>query len=288
MADIATGTNSVTGIVSTVSGSLTETTALQFFQGDALLASISNTLHPAYSVTFNSISSDTLIAGTVGQSVFEPTSWVSVQASSESGVVNAPIELGNYASINKVRRPRSLTIIFTLEGWTGYSGQLANYSNFSILSRTRMLEILEQMKRSTNTYNIATPDTVYESFDLQQFSYSVSSGNGMTLLRVTASFTEVLPVSETLLSTHSLLSQNGAQSSAATTQKVNSLSANASLGEINQAYSSASGGTPVTGSAVTSNAGSATDMITQSYGVSSDQSARQKASGISRLLGAIT
>lgn len=180
--------------------SITESSLISAVTSGDVLSAISNMVKPGYSITFDTLTSDNPLSGSVGADVFTPTSWVGVDLVGEASVSSAPLEKGKYTSYNKVQRPRQISVIFTLEGWTGYSGKIANYTNGTTLSREKLLSTLETMRTNAYTYNVETPDTMYESFDLIRFNYTVKADNGVTLLTVNALFQEVLATAETSLS----------------------------------------------------------------------------------------
>ncbi len=86
-------------------------------------------------------------------------------------MVSAPIEQGSYSSFNKVKRPPIIRVLFTLEGWTGFSGSIPNLTNFTLTSRSDMLAALDAMVADAQVYDIETPDTTYEDYDLVRYNY---------------------------------------------------------------------------------------------------------------------
>ncbi|MDE9528405.1 hypothetical protein KKJ20_22290, partial [Xenorhabdus bovienii] len=89
---------------------------------------------------------------------------------------------------------------FTVEGWTGFSGAIPNLTNFTLNSRTDVLETLEKMRTTAEIYDIETPDQVYSSYDLIKYDYRIRSDSGVTLLIVNAVFQAVMDVAEVTIS----------------------------------------------------------------------------------------
>lgn len=164
-----------------MSFSLNETTILSAINGGGLLSSINSTLSPGYGI---------YTSGGVLKAL-SPTSFLGIEYGADASVVSAPIEQGSYSSYNKVERPPVIRVMFTLEGWSGFSGGLPNLTNFSLTSRSDTLAALDKMVSSALIYDIETPDTTYESYDLIRYNYRTSDKE-VTLLTVEAIFQAVL------------------------------------------------------------------------------------------------
>lgn len=150
-------------------------------------------------------------------------------------MVSAPIEQGSYSSFNKVKRPPIIRVLFTLEGWTGFSGSIPNLTNFTLNSRSDMLAALDAMVADAQVYDIETPDTTYEDYDLVRYNYRTSDRD-VTLLTVEAIFQAVLQEAEvTLTSTtaNSNTTSNGTSKAASVvTEKANSTATNSTLEDV--------------------------------------------------------
>ncbi|WP_447875902.1 hypothetical protein [Serratia fonticola] len=165
--------------------SLNQTTLMSAINGGGLLSILNSTLSPGYG-----------IYTTGGQlRALNPTSILGIEYGADASVVSAPIEKGSYSSYNKVKRPQIIRVLFTLEGWSGFSGGLPNLTNFSLTSRSDMLAALDEMIDSALVYDIETPDTTYQSYDLIRYNYRTSSQD-VTLLTVEAIFQAVLQEAE--------------------------------------------------------------------------------------------
>lgn len=165
--------------------SLNETTLINAINGGGLLSILNSTLSPGYGI---------YTSGGVLKAL-RPTSFLGIEYGADASVVSAPIEQGSYNSYNKVKRPPIIRVLFTLEGWSGFSGGLPNLTNFSMTSRSDMLAALDEMVGSALVYDIETPDTTYESYDLIRYNYRTSDRE-VTLLTVEAIFQAVLQEAE--------------------------------------------------------------------------------------------
>lgn len=88
-----------------------------------------------------------------------------------------PLEQGTFTSFNKVDNPYDASILLA------HSGSLA--------SRNVMLGVLERIASSTDLYSVVTPEIVYASANLVNYSYSRDSRNGSSLLIVELQVEEV-------------------------------------------------------------------------------------------------
>ncbi|MDE9483257.1 hypothetical protein KKJ06_18365 [Xenorhabdus bovienii] len=173
--------------------SLNQTTVMNAARGGGILSIINSILSPGYGIYYAK-------GKKAGQKPFSPTSFVSVEIGGEATITTAPLEKGTYASFNKVQRPTEIQVTFTVEGWTGFSGAIPNLTNFTLNSRTDVLETLEKMRTTAEIYDIETPDQVYSSYDLIKYDYRIRSDSGVTLLIVNAVFQAVMDVAEVTIS----------------------------------------------------------------------------------------
>ncbi|VEB99930.1 Uncharacterised protein [Cedecea lapagei] len=164
--------------------SLNETTLLSAIRSRNIFSIVNSVLSPGYGIYLKS-----------GAKALSPDSFLGIEYGADASVVSSPVEKGSYTSFNKVKRPPIIRVMFVLQGWTGYSGSIPNLTNFSLTSRSDMLEKLDAMVDSADTYDIETPDTTYESYDLIRYNYRTSNRD-VTLLTVEAIFQAVLEVAE--------------------------------------------------------------------------------------------
>ncbi len=164
--------------------SLNETTLLSALNSGNIFSIINSTVYPSYGIYLKS-----------GAKAVSPTSFLGIEYGADAVSVSAPIEGGSYTTYNKVKRPALIRVVFTLEGWTGFSGGIPNITNFSLTSRSDLLSSLDRMVSSADLYDIETPDTTYEDYDLQRYNYRTSSQD-VTLLTVEAIFQAVMQEAE--------------------------------------------------------------------------------------------
>lgn len=169
--------------------SLNETKLLNAMRGGGLLSIINSTLSPGYGIYNSNIPTKALT----------PTSFIGVEIVKDSAVTIAPIEKGTYSSYNKVNRPGEIRVTFAFEGWTGFSGAIPNLTNFSLASRTDILSKLDEMVEGANLYDIETPDTTYQNYDLTHYDYRTSSQE-VTILIVSAVFQAIRDMGNVTLS----------------------------------------------------------------------------------------
>ncbi|WAT10155.1 hypothetical protein [Rouxiella badensis] len=266
---------------------LNETTILSAVQGGSLTSILSSVLKPGYSITVATVDSNSSFKAsfTANTEVFTPTSWVGFERSSDAAVSNAPIQKGSFTSYNKVRRPGDIRLTFTLEGWTGYSGAIPNLTNLTTLSREKLINLLDMMIASANTYTIETPDTTFGSCDLVHYDYQMKEGRGVTLMIVNAYFQEVISISE-----DSTVSSNDKTSGgvAMTTVKTQSSVVNATLKDVTNAVSSGKASlSSVLGEAadaVTTEISSAATSVSTAWESATTQAGNQIVSGVNSLL----
>lgn len=122
-----------------------------------------------------------------------------ITASGSANVVTAPVEKGKYQILNKVKEPNQIKCEILLDGLTGFSGNIPNIFNMTLTSQNASLKIIQEMIGKAAIYNIETPKGNYDSYDLVNWSYQVSSQTGVTLLTVSLYFTEIMQQMEVTL-----------------------------------------------------------------------------------------
>ena len=118
------------------------------------------------------------VLGKDGKAIVTPDSVLGLEYRGEAKISTYPVEGGSFGSYNKVQAPYDLHIIMTCGG----AGQM---------TREAFLARMEALKTSVDLCSVVTPDAVYKSLNLVQFDYRRTSSNGVTLLTVNASFSEV-------------------------------------------------------------------------------------------------
>lgn len=272
--------------------SLNETTLLSAINSGSIFSLINSAISPSWGITYNTVDSS-LVSAVSGQTVFSPTGWISAEPLGEAAIVNSPIEKGSYTSYNKVRRPNELRVVFVLEGWSAYSGAIPNLTNFSTLSRTSLLGILEEMKNTASTYNIETPDQIYEGYDLAHYDYYVGPDRGLTLLKVNATFQQVMDSGEVTISSSSTQSQvatnaTSSSTSAITTDVNQSYTKSVGLDDVKNAWTSGntslSSALATTGSGLVSGVNSAAESASEAWTQASSSVAMQIKDGVSQFV----
>lgn len=238
--------------------SLNETTILSAINSGNIFSIINSILSPTYGVYLKS-----------GVKALSPTSFLGIEYGADASVVSSPIEKGSYSSFNKVKRPPIIRVLFTLEGWTGYSGSIPNLTNFTLTSRSDMLAALDAMVSDAQVYDIETPDTTYEDYDLVRYNYRTSDRD-VTLLTVEAIFQAVLEEAEVTLTSTTANSNTTAnstsKSASAITEKANSTATNSTLDDVKGALTglkeSVSSAATTVATSVSNAVGSATSGVT--------------------------
>lgn len=238
--------------------SLNETTILSAINSGNIFSIINSILEPSYGIYLKS-----------GLKALSPTSFLGIEYGADASVVSSPIEKGSYNSFNKVKRPPIIRVLFTLEGWTGYSGSIPNLTNFTLTSRSDMLAALDAMVADAQVYDIETPDTTYEDYDLVRYNYRTSDRD-VTLLTVEAIFQAVLEEAEVTLTSTTANSNTTAnstsKSASAITEKANSTATNSTLDDVKGALTglkeSVSSAAATVATSVSNAVGSATSGVT--------------------------
>ncbi len=107
----------------------------------------------------------------------QPDSFKEIDFRSDARVCDYPMEAGSFESYNKVMVPKDFRIQLVC------SGQNMSVGDF--------LQQLEVMRQSTNLYDIATPDILYQNCSLVRADYKRTSTNGVSMVTVDAGFQEI-------------------------------------------------------------------------------------------------
>ncbi|NNS07345.1 hypothetical protein [Erwinia sp. JH02] len=158
--------------------------------GGSPLSIINGILHPSYSIKKSGTS----------ETALEFSGMASIQPSGGASIITAPIETGKYQSINKVMRPGRIACDVVVNGLTGYSGAIPNIFDLTFTSQSATLDTIKTMLATAATYDIDTPKDLYEGYDLVDYSYTVNSKRGVTMLVVSLVFQQVLEQMEVALS----------------------------------------------------------------------------------------
>ena len=276
--------------------SLNQTTLLSAVNSGSIFSIINSAISPSWGITYNTV--DSSVSGaSPGDEVFSATGWIASENTGDAMVVNSPIEGGSFTSYNKVKRPSEIRLQFAIEGWTGYSGSIPNLTNFTTESRSDIIDKLTEMKNTASTYNIETPDTIYESYDLVHFDYAIGAKAGITLLTVNAFFQEVMQTAEVTISSATTQTQpttNSTSSSdgAVSTEKNISSAKSVTLDDVKNAWTSAntslSSALSTTASGIVSGINSAADAVSSQWTQATSSVATQIKSGVSQFVKLVT
>lgn len=268
--------------------SINETTLLNAVKGGGVMSVINSTLSPGYGIYYAE-------GDKKGQKPFSPNSFIVAEFAGEATIGTAPLEKGQYASFNKVQRPAELHVTFAIEGWTGFSGSIPNITNFSLTSRSDVLETLEKMRKEATTFDIETPDTAYTSYDLIKYDYRIRADSGVTLLIVTAVFEAVNDVMEVTISNSVGTTANGKganNNGAQQTQNVTGSAKNPEVSDVSRALSglknSVSNAATKVADMASSSLQKATDTVTEAFSEEISSTANQLNKAVKELSGYLT
>lgn len=113
-----------------------------------------------------------------GKAVVVPDSVVNFEYRGENKICNYPVELGSFSSYNKVSTPYDIRVLVSCGGQGG-------------IAKGTFLQVLELMRESTDLYDLATPDFLYQDINLVRFDYRRQATNGVTLILADLQFQEV-------------------------------------------------------------------------------------------------
>ncbi|KAA1280246.1 hypothetical protein DXF85_02940 [Citrobacter pasteurii] len=158
--------------------------------GGSPLSIIDSVLHPQYVIRNSKTNAVAL----------EFSGMASIQPGGRAQITNAPVEKGQYQSINKVKEPSIVRCSIVIKGLTGLTGDIPNLFDLTLTSQSSTLETIKKMLESAGTYDIETPKETLQSYDLVDHDYGVDSQHGVSLLVVYLTFQEVMQQMEVTLS----------------------------------------------------------------------------------------
>lgn len=94
----------------------------------------------------------------------------------EMTVSSFPTEGGGFANYNKVEQPANPVVTLILDGSEGY--------------RTNFLNAIDAACKSTNLYNVVTPEVTYIGYTMERYTYGRRAQRGATLIIVDISMKE--------------------------------------------------------------------------------------------------
>lgn len=108
-------------------------------------------------------------------------STASVEFTKETRVSDFPLEKGGFASYNKVELPAEPIVTLNISG--------------SDSARQAFLNDVDKACKSTDLYDVVTPEITYKGYSIERYNYQRKSERGCTLLRVEIGLKEVREVS---------------------------------------------------------------------------------------------
>lgn len=126
---------------------------------------------------FTGLINDALEAAGFGSTL----STGSVDYSKETRISDFPLERGSFANYNKVETPASPTVVLCMQG--------------SEKNRSTFLDAIDKACKSTDLFDVVTPEVVYIDYAIERYSYARHNSRGATLLIVEISLKEIRQVS---------------------------------------------------------------------------------------------
>ncbi|MRT01875.1 hypothetical protein [Ewingella americana] len=158
--------------------------------GGSPLSIINSSIGPQY----------TIRDGKTGAVAIEFSGMASIQPSGRAQITTAPIEKGEYQSINKVKQPSNVRCKIIVTGLTGFSGGIPNIFDLTFTSQSDVLKTIDDMLKTAKVYDIETPKQTLQSYDLVGHYYEVSSQSGISMLIIYLDFEQVMQQMEVVLS----------------------------------------------------------------------------------------
>lgn len=182
------GIAGLSNVVSLVSSIITDNTwTVQVLQEDTLLPNSSNVWTKFKKQIKDSISSvRNLIWGSTNDTnwmdIGDFDSFISINGSKSSQIVENAVEGGSFRSVNKINKPREFVVELARGGtWSLYENGIKN-----------LIQNLEAYSGSTKICRIVTPYGVISSLNLIKFDYSFTRDGGANLLIAKLTFKEIL------------------------------------------------------------------------------------------------
>ena len=114
----------------------------------------------------------------------------SVDYVKETSVSDFPVERGGFASYNKVEAPANPQVRLCMQGTEA--------------QRTTFLNAIAAACKSTDLYDVTTPEKSYKGYNIERYDFSRTAHHGATLLIVTLSLKEIREVSAAFTKTEKI------------------------------------------------------------------------------------
>jgi hypothetical protein len=112
-----------------------------------------------------------------GNKALNPDSFLAFEYKNSSRVSDYPQEQGAFASYNKVATPFDVRVRMSIGS--------------DLAARTDFLATCDTMLKSTDLFNVVTPEATYVNVTLDNYDYRREQKNGATLITVELSFVEI-------------------------------------------------------------------------------------------------
>ena len=109
--------------------------------------------------------------------VIVPDNVISVDYVNVSNILNYPVEEGSFASYNKIKTPRSHTVIMSKGGSTSV--------------RTAFIQKLEELQESLDLFAIVTPEKNYINVNIDRVEFRRTATNGAGMIMASIHFVEI-------------------------------------------------------------------------------------------------
>lgn len=137
----------------------------------------------------------------------------SVKYQNTTKISNAPVEMGSFASYNKVIEPYSVNIIVTK-------------SSGGVVERGAFLALLDALANSTDLFMVITPEAIYPNCNIVGYEYAREAGDGARMIKANIKLQEVRLVTAQYTKTKMPASASAQNSGTVSPKEINTSSNN--------------------------------------------------------------
>ena len=105
----------------------------------------------------------------------------SVRHETKSQIANVPVELGSFATYNKVAEPFNISVMMTK-------------ASGGVTERGAFLALLDALANSTDLFMVITPEAVYPNCNITGYDYAREAGDGARMIKVDIHLQEIREV----------------------------------------------------------------------------------------------
>lgn len=105
----------------------------------------------------------------------------SVKHETKSQIANVPVELGSFATYNKVVVPFNISVMMTK-------------ASGGVTERGAFLALLDALANSTDLFMVITPEAVYPNCNITGYDYAREAGDGARMIKVNIHLQEIREV----------------------------------------------------------------------------------------------